>query len=210
MSPKKVSGKNGSEKKKRMMTMEIKHEIVDKYERGARVSDLARVYDRPTSTICTILKQKDVIKNLNPSKGVTIISKLRSNINDEMEKLLLLWIKEKQMSGDTTTETTICEKASLIYGDLKKKEAAEEEETSTPGKPFKASRGWFDNFKKRTGIHSVVRRRSQDTTLVASEGFVPQQDFKMPRRTFITAEENKLINENHILFYITGILIYYK
>ncbi|GFT71531.1 tigger transposable element-derived protein 1 [Nephila pilipes] len=52
--------------------------------------------------------------------------------------------------------TIICEKARAIYGDLLKHtpqtsidEASEES--------FKASRGWFENFKKRTGIHSVVR-----------------------------------------------------
>ncbi|UYV62529.1 GMDS [Cordylochernes scorpioides] len=63
---------------------------------------------------------------------------------------------EKQLQGDTLTPTIICEKARAIYGDLLKQtpqtsidEASEES--------FKASRGWFENFKKRSGIHSVVR-----------------------------------------------------
>ncbi|UYV68794.1 GREM2 [Cordylochernes scorpioides] len=73
-----------------------------------------------------------------------------------MEKLLMVWVTEKQLQGDTLTQTIICEKARAIYGDLLKQtpktsidEASEES--------FKASRGWFENFKKRSGIHSVVR-----------------------------------------------------
>ena len=81
---------------------------------------------------------------------------------------------------------------------------------------FKASRGWFANFKKRSGIHSVVRHgdaASSDTKaaedylktfaeLIEAEGYVPQQVFncdetglfwkKMPKRTCITAEEKKM------------------
>ena len=87
MGPKKASDKGSSEKKKRMMSMEIKHEIIEKHERGVRVSDLARQYDRSTSTICTILKQKDAIKAVNPSKGITIISKLRCSPSSSSYRL---------------------------------------------------------------------------------------------------------------------------
>ncbi|GBN57708.1 Tigger transposable element-derived protein 1, partial [Araneus ventricosus] len=75
------------------------------------------------------------------------------------------------------------------------------------------SRGWFDNFRKRTGIHSVVRHgeaASSDvkavedylktfSELIEANGYIPQQVFncdeadlswkKMPNRTYITAEE---------------------
>ncbi|GBM30944.1 Tigger transposable element-derived protein 1 [Araneus ventricosus] len=78
---------------------------------------------------------------------------------------------------------------------------------------FKASRGWFDNFRKRTGIHSVVRhgeaassdvKAAEDylktfSELIEANGYIPQQVFncdetgifwkKMPIRTYITAEE---------------------
>ncbi|GIX94528.1 hypothetical protein CDAR_55121 [Caerostris darwini] len=64
-----------------------------------------------------------------------------------MEKLLMVWVTEKQLQGDTLTQTIICEKARAIYRDLLKQtpqtsidEASEES--------FKASRGWFENFKR--------------------------------------------------------------
>ncbi|UYV77794.1 hypothetical protein LAZ67_15002307 [Cordylochernes scorpioides] len=37
-----------------------------------------------------------------------------------MEKLLMLWVTEKQLQGDTLTQTIFCEKARAIYGDLLK------------------------------------------------------------------------------------------
>ena len=104
----KVKDKAGEKKKpKKMISMEVKHEIIAKHERGVRIIDLANEYGRNPSTISTIIKQKEAIKKLQPSKGVTIISKLRTNIHDEMEQLLLLWIKEKQLAGDSVSEAII-------------------------------------------------------------------------------------------------------
>nr|XP_008121686.2 PREDICTED: uncharacterized protein LOC103281586 [Anolis carolinensis]XP_016854097.1 PREDICTED: uncharacterized protein LOC103281586 [Anolis carolinensis] len=148
MGPKKVFTK-----KKRMMCLDIKHEIIDKYERGVRVADLARQYDRNTSTICSILKQKESIKAVTPAKGIKIISRLRTSAHEEMEKLLLVWLTEKRLAGEIVTESIVCEKARAIYGDLvRRKPGTSTGEASE--ETFKASRGWFDNFKKRTGIFS--------------------------------------------------------
>ncbi|XP_064090794.1 tigger transposable element-derived protein 1-like [Macrobrachium nipponense] len=183
------------------------------------VMELARVYERfffkgTLDHLYQFLKQKDAIKSAKTAKGTTILSQLRTNVHEEMEKLLLVWLKEKELAGDTVTESIICEKARVIYADLKKEEAS----TSEGGAEdtFKASRGWFDNFKKRSGIHSVVRHgeaASADVKgaeryivefaeLIEEEGYIPQQVFncdetglfwkKMPRRTYITEEETKM------------------
>ncbi|GBO31183.1 Tigger transposable element-derived protein 1 [Araneus ventricosus] len=129
-----------------------------------------------------------------------------------MEKLLMVWVTEKQLKDDTLTQGIICEKARAIYGDLliqiPRTSTDEASEDS-----FKASRGWFDNFRKRTGIHSVVRhgeaassdvKATEDylktfSELIEANGYIPQQVFncdetglfwkKMPNRTYITAEE---------------------
>lgn len=211
MSPKKKSQGNGHKRLK--ITIEMKHQIIEKRERGVSVADLARTYNRSTSTISTILKNKEKIKEIDASQGVTRISAQRSRILDDVERLLLIWINEKQLQGDTINENIICEKAKMIFADLIQKtpgsSTAEEE-------VFKGSRGWFEKFKRRTGIHSVVRHgeaASSDTKaaenfigdfkkLIDSEGYLPQQVFncdetglfwkKMPKRTYITAEENAL------------------
>lgn len=188
----KAKDKGGEKKKpKKMISMEDKHEIIAKHERGVRIIDLANEYGRNPSTISTIIKQKDAIKKLQPSKGVTIISKLRTDVHDEMERLLLLWIKEKEFAGDSVSESIICEKASTIFNDLKRDAAETEGESSQGCEEFKASRGWFDNFKKRTGIHSVIRHGEASSAdikaaenfvkvfekLVSDEGYLPHQVF---------------------------------
>ena len=93
----------------------MKKEIIQKHEAGVRVVDLAQQYDRTTSTICTILKKKNEIKGIASAKGVSRLSKQRTDIHEKMEKLLLLWINEKQLAGDTLTEAIIAEKAGTDY-----------------------------------------------------------------------------------------------
>ncbi|GIY79170.1 hypothetical protein CDAR_79781 [Caerostris darwini] len=213
MDRKKVCKKSSA--KKKMMSIELKREIIEKHEQGVRVVDLSRQYGRSTSMICSVLKRKESIKSVTPAKGLTIISKLRTTLHENMEKLLMVWVTEKQLQGDTLTQTIICEKARAIYGDLLKQtpqtsidEASEES--------FKASRGWFENFKKRSGIHSVVRhgeaassdmKAAEDyiktfSDLIKAQGYISQQVFncdetglfwkKMPNRTYITAEEKMM------------------
>ena len=40
---------------------------------------------------------------------------------EEVEKLLLTWIKEKELADDSISDGMICEKALNIYSDLRKK-----------------------------------------------------------------------------------------
>ncbi|XP_028678623.1 tigger transposable element-derived protein 1-like [Erpetoichthys calabaricus] len=132
-----------------------------------------------------------------------------------MEKLLIEWLMEKQLAGDTVTEAIICEKARAIYTDLQQQTPGTSTDEAS-GELFKASWGWFENFKKRTGIHSIVRhgeaasadiKAAEDCLktfagIIAAEGYIPQQVFncnetglfwkKMPRRTSITAEEKRM------------------
>nr|XP_060616305.1 zinc finger and SCAN domain-containing protein 12-like isoform X2 [Anolis sagrei ordinatus] len=186
MGPKKVGAK-----KKRMMCLDIKHEIIEKHEQGVRVVDLARQYDRSASMICSVLKQKESIKAITPAKGVTIISKRRTALHEEMEKLLLAWMTESQLAGDSVTESIICEKARAIYRDLMRQTPG----TSTdeaPKESFKASRGWLDNFKKRIGIHSVVRHGH-------GQHFQKHPDFGEKERVKMDPEEPRSSIQSKVL-----------
>ncbi|XP_069188784.1 tigger transposable element-derived protein 1-like [Procambarus clarkii] len=214
MSPKKLVAKDSVGKgKKATITVEVKKEIIAKHERGVRVVDLVREYGRTSSTICTILKRKEQFKTLEVAKGVTKVNKKRPQILEEVEKLLLVWMNERQLHGDSVSEALVCAKAKKLYVDLVRKTpgaSSEEEEI------FKASRGWFEKFRKRSGIHSVVRHgeaASSDKAaaekfvpefqeFVAEKEFLPQQVFncdetglfwkKMTKRTYITQEEQSL------------------
>lgn len=72
--PKNVSESYSAEKKKRLITIELKKKIIDKHECNIHVVGIARQYDRNTSMICTILKIND-IKAVTTAKGVTKLSK---------------------------------------------------------------------------------------------------------------------------------------
>ena len=217
MGPKKGSGGVVPKDKRKVVrtTIELKKEIIAKYESGVHVSTLAQQYGMAKSTISTFLKNKEAIKEANVAAGVSALSKQRPQSLEEMEKLLLIWIKEKELAGDSVSEAIICEKALQIHEDVVK-DMPTAGSSSGPEFVFKASRGWFDKFKHRSGIHNVVRHGEAASSnkdaaesyvkefdeYVKAEGFLPQQIFncdetglfwkKLPSRTYITKEEKAL------------------
>ncbi|XP_017772781.1 PREDICTED: uncharacterized protein LOC108559909 isoform X4 [Nicrophorus vespilloides] len=146
MAPKKRAAREKPKRKIVFSTIEMKKELIAKWESGVRLSDLALQYGMAKSTISTILKNKEAIKAADVAKGVKTLTSKRSQAMEEVEKRLMVWIKDKQLLG--VSEAFICEKARQMYGDITKDAPGAEE--------FKASKGWFDNFKKRTGIQSVL------------------------------------------------------
>ena len=54
-------------------TIELKKEIIAKFENSVRVSDLAVQYNMLRSTISTFLENKEMIKTADVAKRVTII-----------------------------------------------------------------------------------------------------------------------------------------
>jgi len=99
---------------------------------------------------------------------------------EEVEKLLMVWINEKQLADDNVSGAIICEKAALLYSDITR---------DTPGssaEKFKASKGWFENFKKRKGVHSVVRHgEAASSNKGAAEKFVEKFKDFVDRKGFI-------------------------
>lgn len=53
MGLKKVNAKDSAEKKKQMMRIELKKEIIKKHDQSVHVVDLAKQYEHSTSTICS-------------------------------------------------------------------------------------------------------------------------------------------------------------
>ena len=103
------------------------------------------------STISTILKNREAIKAADVAKGVKFLTNKRLSAVEEVEKVLMVWINKQQLTGTGVSEAIICEKVRLLYSDITR------DTPDSSAEEFKASKGWFDNFKKRTGIHSVVR-----------------------------------------------------
>ena len=143
---------------------------------------------------------------------MTVINKQRSQTIEEVEKLLLIWINDNMLAGNSVCEGMICEKSKRLHDDLVTKDPA----TSGDNDVFKASRRWFEKFKKRSEIHIVVRHGEaasanqkdaeefvQDfSDYVKANGFIPQQVYncdetglfwkKMARSTYLAEEEKAL------------------
>ena len=171
LSQKMVAKDSAAKRKKDKIAIELK-KIIGKHECGLRSADLAKLYSHLSSTICSILKKKEEIKKLDEAKGVTMITKQRPKLLEDVEKLLLVWINERQLKGDSMSKGITCAKAKAMYVDLARKTP---DMLSEDEKAFKTSQRSFKKFKKRTGIHSVVRHweaASYDT--VAAEQFVPE------------------------------------
>ena len=140
----------------------------------------------PESTISTFLMNKEMIKATNVAIGYKVICRQRQQIIEEVEKLLLVFFNEKQLKGGSLSETLICEKALDIYGDLVKRTLGLIQKTD-----YYASRGWFEKFLKRSGIHSAPRHDDAESSnkkeakklkkefydVAKAEGFIPPQVF---------------------------------
>ncbi|XP_068225073.1 tigger transposable element-derived protein 1-like [Palaemon carinicauda] len=174
-----------------MITMETKLEIIKRYEEGTRIVTLASTYGRNQSTIGTFIKNKEAIKASKSSKGMTVLASRRASINDEKERFLLLWIKEKEIAGDTFTQSVISHKESAIFGDLveAQRDGGGKGTSQQAPQEFKASHGWFDRFMKRSGIHSVVRHgQGASSDKKAAEEFLKKFEYLISREGYIAQQ----------------------
>ena len=88
MGPKKDNDSSKVKRKNTNIMIDIKKEIIAKHENGVRVSDLATQFGMAKSTICTILKDRETIKKADGARGVTVITKQRSQATEEEVKNL--------------------------------------------------------------------------------------------------------------------------
>jgi len=139
MGPKKCSDSSKVKRKNTNIMIDVKKESITKHENGVCVSDLATQFGMAKSMICTILKKRETIKKADVARGVTVITKQRSQTIEEMEKLLLIWVNDNMLAGNSVFEGMICEKARRLHDDLVKKYPGTSGDTDV----FKASRGWF-------------------------------------------------------------------
>ncbi|KAM4622316.1 uncharacterized protein O3C94_020140 [Discoglossus pictus] len=138
--------------KKEKITIEHKKKIIAKHDGGSRICDLVAEFKMPRSTISTIVRNKEAVK----SADVSTITKQRSKTLEKVDKLLYVWINEKQRTGKLISQAMICDKAKQLHADVVKDNPAASGKSS---EEFKASRGWFKRFVKRTGIEDWERHR---------------------------------------------------
>lgn len=91
---------------------------------------------------------------------------------------------ERKLRGDSESEDITCAKARALYVDLIRKIPGTS--SSEDDNAFKESRGWFEKYKKRTGIHNVVRHGEAASSDKAA---LFQRCFEVTKNTNLTLRE---------------------
>lgn len=200
-----------------------KLKIINMYENGKTITDIAQEFDQSVSTVDSIIK--DEVKILESTKGSvtlrsTIITKKRGGPFSEMEKLLALWIEDMTQKGIPFTFTMVQDKAKSLLKDSQEKSGITES-----GMDFKASPEWFERLKKRIDLGAIAAETNIDSepvyftkfleNIIEEEEFSPHQIFnieelslfwkRMPPGTSISKDSNQLgVANDHITVMLGG------
>lgn len=137
-----------SVKRKRVvLSINKKLEIIDKLDGGARGSNLAREYGVGVSTISDIGKNKEKLLQFSHTLESNDGSKKRKTMkqaeNNDLEIAMYTWFLQKRSQGQPISGPLVCEKAIQLNQQL-------------GGDPeFKATTGWLQRFKSRHGIREL-------------------------------------------------------
>lgn len=140
-------------KKRKIISVNEKNKIINDFEHGLNIASLAKKYNYSYATIANICKRDSQKIKDTATKNITGIdasTKIRPVIMTKMESLLYIWIEDCNQKGLPLGMQNIILKSIDIYGSLKLKLDPNNKHT------FNASRGWFDKFKKRYKLHSLI------------------------------------------------------
>uniref|UniRef100_A0A3Q1EIV1 HTH CENPB-type domain-containing protein n=1 Tax=Acanthochromis polyacanthus TaxID=80966 RepID=A0A3Q1EIV1_9TELE len=159
MNPKRKSDFSGgsASKKRKAISMEVKLDIIKRSEKGERPTNIGRLLGLNRTTVSTIIGDKkrilEHVRRSAPMKS-TVITKKRSGLILEMERLLVLWLEDQQQRCLPVSLRLTQEKARSLFEKLKREkgEGSENEE-------FGASKGWFMRFKARANLHNFKVQR---------------------------------------------------
>ena len=181
------------------MTLEVKMDIVRRYEEGQRTADIVKATGFSESTLRTVRAAKDRITACiaqGSSAAAKRVHNVRSAPMSRMEEMLKDWVLKQNRRNIPMSMGVIQTKAREIYVELTM-------DDDNP-KPFQASSGWFANFKNRHGLHNVKftgEAASADVSgaedyikelheYIETHGYKPEQVFNLdetslyPYRTF--------------------------
>ncbi|XP_038662858.1 F-box/LRR-repeat protein 8 isoform X2 [Scyliorhinus canicula] len=204
-----------AKKTRKTITLEIKLEVLKRFEAGERAVAIGRALGLPPTTVRTIrgntAKIKQSAQSVAPFSAGRI-SRTRSSIMENMERLLEVWIKDQNQRNVPLSLVVIQTKAKSFFNDLQNEQGG-----SSQLESFSASRGWFERFKKRSCLHNIKVTSeaaiaavdefpSQLKRIIEEGGYSPKHVFnfeaglswkRMPQRTYISKEEKTECASNH-------------
>ena len=142
-----------------------KLEVIRKLENGSSKADLARQYKTSeTSIYRTWLKRDDIKKQAAEMapKSMSKISRKRSPNKERMERLLLQWFEDCFDKRIPVNRELLMARADTLFKVISKNHPepnepmeGDDEGATIKKETFKATRGQFEGFKSRTGIHNL-------------------------------------------------------
>lgn len=135
-----------------VLTLKAKLDIIQRLERGQTAASLGRLYNVNESSIRTIKKSAGKIRSaIAKSCSLTARKSLRvrNPLLERMEVMLANWLTDQKEKKMVVNPTVIRAKALKLYKHLQQEKGG----PSAP-EPFLASKGWFENFKKRQNLRN--------------------------------------------------------
>ncbi|XP_054719284.1 tigger transposable element-derived protein 6-like [Uloborus diversus] len=127
--------------KRKLNTLSIqeKKRLIEEVEKGSKKKNqIAKEFGIPSSTLSTILKNKEAILE-KCVDGFEKRKRIRVSEFQDMEKCLMIWITQCRAQNIPLNGNLIKEKAEAFAKEL-------------GHLSFKESNGWFENFKNRNNI----------------------------------------------------------
>uniref|UniRef100_K7G7M9 HTH CENPB-type domain-containing protein n=1 Tax=Pelodiscus sinensis TaxID=13735 RepID=K7G7M9_PELSI len=185
--------------------------VIKQIEKGECNCDISRALNMHESSVRTIHAQAEKIKESCKNATPVSVKKVvhtRSNLMENMERRLSMWIEDQTQRKMPVNLAVIQEKAKALY------DAVKLELNEIDAKPFNASHGWLKHFKKRSNLHNIKitgeAAAAADTeaaesfpaifeTIIKEDGYLSKQVFNLdetglywkrtPARTYISCEE---------------------
>ncbi|XP_019567133.2 tigger transposable element-derived protein 1 isoform X2 [Rhinolophus sinicus] len=142
--------RHGSKRDRKSITLHVKLEVLRRFEKGEKLTQIARALGLATSTVASIRVNRDKI--WASSQAATPVSakqltRCRGVVMGHMERLLSLWIEEQKQQDLPVSTLLIQDKARQLFAQLQHEQGA-----SAQAATFGASNGWFARFKARHNV----------------------------------------------------------
>ncbi|PNF24825.1 hypothetical protein B7P43_G15134 [Cryptotermes secundus] len=135
------------------LTLEAKLDIIQRLERGQTAASVGRLYNVNESSIRTIKKSAEKIRSAIAQSCSVAAKKsirVRNPLLEKMEMMLVTWMEDQRKKKDALNSTVIRAKALKLYKHLQQEDGG-----SSGTESFLASKGWFENFKKRQNLYNT-------------------------------------------------------
>lgn len=141
-----------TKRKKIVLTIKQKLELIERFEKGESTTELAQDYGIGVQTVRDIRKNKTKFEEFvgdcesiaGPSKRKT----MKKSTFEDLDFALLQWFRQKRAAGIAVTGPECIDQAKLLH------------EVLGLGGNFTASTGWLTRFKQRYGIRGLSGQRN--------------------------------------------------